>query len=121
EMIRGIRVTRRQLEPWKPGEITRDYVGKGYKNFFDTIRKYDGFTVIPDNTEKYKQVDENCYNLYYQVPHVPAQGEFDIVKKFLEHLFGEQIDMAYDYLKILYLIPSQPLPIISLVSETRGT
>lgn len=121
ENIRGVKVLRRKLEPWKSGELTRDYVQKGYKNFFETIRKYDQFTVYPDNTESYKQVIDNCYNMYYQVTHTPAEGQWPTIEMFLKHLFGDQIEMCYDYLQLLYLTPTQTLPIIALVSEDRGT
>lgn len=121
EIIRGIKVTRRKLEPWKSGEITRDYVLKGYKNFFDTIKKYDQFSVFPNNTEEYRQVVDNCFNMYYKVNHTPKEGPFPTIQMFLLHLFAEQIDMAYDYLQLMYTKPWQPLPIVALVSEERGT
>lgn len=121
ENIRGIKVTRRKLEPWKSGELSRDYVNKGFKNFFDTIQKYDQFSVYPDNTDKYKQVIDNCYNLYYKITHVPTEGNFKTIEMFLKHLFEEHYEMCLDYLQLLYLMPYQPLPIIALVSEERGT
>lgn len=121
ENIRGIKIYRRKLEPWKSGEIVRDYVKKGFKDFFDTIKKYDSFTVYPDNTDKYKQYIDNCFNLYYPVFHRPEIGEWKTTEMFLNHLFGDQIEMIYDYLTLLYLKPHQPLPIIALASEERGT
>lgn len=121
EVIRGIKVCRRKLEPWKSGEISRDYVRKGYKNFFDSIRKFDQFTSYPDNTESYKQIIDNTYNLYYQVQHEPEPGEWPTIQMFLSHLFAEQIDLIHDYFTLLYRTPWQILPIIALVSEERGT
>ncbi|MCF0064421.1 DUF5906 domain-containing protein [Dyadobacter chenwenxiniae] len=50
----------------------------------------------------------------------PSGRRFTIFH-FLKHIFGEQIEMGYDYFKILLERPTQILPILCLVSEERGT
>jgi hypothetical protein len=40
---------------------------------------------------------------------------------FLNHVFGEQLALGIDYLKILLLYPTQMLPILCLVSSERNT
>lgn len=39
----------------------------------------------------------------------------------MEHIFGEQYELGMDYLQLLYLKPTQKLPILLLVSEERNT
>ena len=44
----------------------------------------------------------------------------DIVGTFA-HIFGEQVELGYDYLQLLYLRPLQRLPVLLLVSDERNT
>jgi hypothetical protein len=48
-------------------------------------------------------------------------GEFPHIQDFLVHIFGEQLELGLDYLQILYLRPTQMLPILLLVSKERNT
>lgn len=41
--------------------------------------------------------------------------------KFMKHIFGEQIEMGYDYMQLLYKYPRQKLPILYLVSKENKT
>jgi hypothetical protein len=117
--------------PWKKGEINQDYVNfKGYKNFLETIEKYDAFCNVPDHTEKYQQVIDNCYNLYYKIDHVPEEGKWPSIEKYLKHVFGEHqlpgsdstnFDLILDCIQLKYLNPTQQLPIVCLVSKQRKT
>ena len=115
--------------PWKAGEITRDFVHKGHKNFFDTIEKYDAFCNVPDNTGLYQPIVENCFNLYGKVDHLPEAGKWPAIEGYLKHVFGEAIlpsghtnyDLALDYLTLLYLKPRQKLPILCLVNKKKNT
>jgi hypothetical protein len=40
---------------------------------------------------------------------------------FLKHIFGEQIELGLDYLQLLYMKPTQILPVLCLVSRERVT
>ncbi len=115
------KILERKLIPWKVGEISRDYVAKGIKNFFDTIPKFDSFCNVPDNTETYQQIVNQCYNLYYNVGHKAEPGKWKTTEMYLRHIFGDKYEVGLDYLTILYRIPTQKLPILVLVSAERST
>ena len=126
--VRGL--LERKLTGWKAGEITRDYVNTGFKNFFDTINKYEAFCNVPENDpDKYQQVISGCYNLYFTLEHKPEAGTWPNTEKFLKHLFGTRTlssghsnyDLALDYLTILYTMPVEKLPVICLVSKEKET
>lgn len=115
------KIFERKLIPWKSGEISRDYVNRGFKNFFETIPKFDSFCNVPDNTEAYRQIHNNCYNLYFNVGIKAEPGKWERTELYLRHIFGEKYDIGLDYLTILYRIPTQKLPILVLVSKERST
>ncbi|WP_053992817.1 primase-helicase family protein [Mangrovimonas sp. TPBH4] len=101
---------------WKKSEIILDE-GKGY---LDTIERYDGFCLIPSHTDYQESID-GFYNQYERLGYQLEKGAFSKTLLFLEHIFGEQIEIGLDYLTILWKYPSQVLPILCLVSEERKT
>lgn len=84
------------------------------------IPKYDGFCTMPSHTD-YRHNVNNFYNLYEPITHIPAEGDFQHICSLVEHIFGEQYELGMDYLQLLYLKPTQKLPILLLVSEERNT
>ncbi len=102
--------------PWSYETLRQDYG----KNNLPEIDKYDGFCIIPDHVH-YKQVHGTYLNQYEPLNYVPAPGEFPYIQSFLNHIFGEQIELGLDYLQILYTRPAQMLPILLLVSNERNT
>lgn len=97
--------------------ITDDY---GIKIIHE-IPKYEDFVIVPSHTD-YKQVIHGHYNKYYEISHKPKKGDFKTISSFLTHIFGEKyMDFIYDYLQLLYLKPTQSLPIILLESVERNT
>ena len=48
-------------------------------------------------------------------------GPWRTIQMLVEHIFGEQYEYGLDYLQLLYLRPTQKLPILLLVSEERNT
>lgn len=90
------------------------------RNYLSQIPKYDGFTCVPNHIS-YQEVYENFINTYNKLSHTPAKGTLDNTMIFLNHIFGEQIELGLDYLQILYLKPLQILPILCLVSRERST
>lgn len=84
------------------------------------IPKYDGFCTMPSHTDYQLNVN-NFYNLYEPITHIPKEGEFNHIQSLIEHIFGEQYKLGMDYLQLLYLKPTQKLPILLLVSEERNT
>ena len=101
---------------WSYEALRQDYG----KNNLPEIEKYDGFCIIPNHID-YLQVYGTYLNQYEPINHVPCEGEFPYIRMFLEHIFEEQIELAYDYIQLLYKKPTQILPIILLVSTERNT
>lgn len=109
------------LTKWSRETIIHDH---NKKYIFD-IPKYDGFCCIPNHLN-YQKTIENFYNIYNEIPHQPTLAKISIEEipftiSFLEHIFGKQIDLGLDYLKILLEKPTQILPILCLVSKERAT
>ncbi|MDT0295181.1 primase-helicase family protein [Mesonia ostreae] len=104
------------LAPWSK-DCIRDDRGKP---FLDKIKKYDGFCCVPSHI-KFQQEISNFYNTYKELPFKPGTGEITNTINFLEHIFGSQLSIGLDYLKILYEIPTQILPVFCLVSKERNT
>ena len=102
--------------PWSFGTIRQDY-GKSHT---PPIKKYDGFCTVPSHTDYHKEID-GFYNLYESITHVPLEGEFPDIIRLMHHIFGEQFELGLDYLQLLYMQPTQKLPILLLVSEERNT
>lgn len=102
--------------PWSYETLRQDFS----KDRMPLISKYDGFCIIPDNVN-FKQVYGTYLNQYEPINHTPCVGEFSKIRMFLEHIFGEQLNLGLDYLQLLYLKPTQILPILLMVSSERGT
>jgi hypothetical protein len=92
---------------WSYETLRKDYG----KNNLPEIEKYDGFCIIPNHIN-YMQVYGTYPNQYEPINHVPCEGEFPYIRMFLEHIFEEQIELAYDYIQLLYRKPTQnPIPL----------
>lgn len=104
------------LVPWTKDTIIQDYG----KDFLQTIPKFDGFISIPSHMD-YQLSLNGFRNNYHEVTGPILKGEFPYIKGFMEHLFKEQINLAYDYLSLLWQKPLQILPVLSLVSEDKHT
>ena len=109
------------LTKWSRETIIHDHE----KKYLSKIPKYDGFCCIPEHIN-YRKFIDGFYNLYNEIPFQPASGEiqkenipFSI--NFMSHIFGEQLELGLDYIKILLLYPTQILPILCLVSKERST
>lgn len=92
------------------------------KNILSEIERYDGIICIPENRpEYYKKRIQDYYNTYHPISKKPLEGDISNTLKFLKHIFGDQIELGIDYLQLLYLKPTQLLPILCLVSKERNT
>ena len=105
------------LIKWKYGTIKADHG----REFAEETPCYDDFIIFPDNVNPQQVVDGRFWNLYHPVRFKPEPGEFPNIDRLMEHIFGEQKVLGYDYLQQLYLQPQQKLPIIVLVSRERNT
>ena len=117
--ISGDKIT--SLVKWSRETIVQDH---GKKIIYD-IPKYDGFCCIPNHL-KYQKTVENFYNIYNEIPYQPSVSKVSVDEipfsiSFLQHIFGNQVDLGLDYLKILLENPTQILPILCLVSKERAT
>lgn len=106
------------LVHWSPELIRQDHG----KNTLSEIERFDGFICIPENRpEMYKKRIQDYYNTYHQISKSPIEGDISKTLEYLAHIFGEQIELGLDYLQLLYLKPTQILPILCLVSKDRNT
>lgn len=105
------------LVRWNRETIVSDH-GKVYVS---EVPKYDGFCCIPSHLQ-YRQIIDSFYNTYKEIPFPPAEENISqnalkekipFSLEFMEHIFGEQIELGLDYLKILLQYPIQMLPILS--------
>ena len=105
------------LMPWSLDCIKQDHT----KDFISTIPRFDGFCLVPSHMD-YKRRIDNFYNRYYPFVHEPKKEGYPTqILVFLNHIFGEHIEIGLDYFKILLLAPTQILPILCLVSKERNT
>lgn len=113
------------LVRWNRETIISDH-GKIYVS---KVPKYDGFCCIPSHLH-YRQIINGFYNMYNEIPYQPIEEELnnDTLKhkivfslRFIEHIFGEQLELGLDYIKILLEKPVHMLPILCLVSKERST
>ncbi len=104
------------LVTWNIETIRQDH-GKTY---LAGIPKYDGFTCIPDHLN-FKYSHFNFYNTYAPLSHKLLDGECPISLEFVRHIFGDHYELGLDYLQLLFIKPTQILPILCLVSRDRST
>jgi len=90
------------------------------KDALARIPKYDGFCHMPSHTN-YQPIVGNFLNKYDPIPHQPQPGSCIKTLEFIQHIFEEQTELGLDYLTLMYLNPTQILPVLSLVSKERET
>lgn len=109
------------LNLWEKTIITDDHS----KSILKLIPTFDTFIIKPDN-KNHSRAIKNCYNLYAPFPHTPSTNQVtvsDIPNSMtvMKHIFGEQLEAGFIYMKCLYEHPRQMLPVIILMSKVRGT
>lgn len=114
-------IQRSVLKVWTKDEIKLDNGPDALKH----INKYDDFIIRPSNTN-YREYVDNGYNLYRKFNHTPltrkvTEQDIPTTLSLLQHVFGSQLDLGLTYMQALYQLPTQPLPILCLVSQERGT
>jgi len=122
----------------RKGTITDDHG----RDFSKHIPKYENFCNVPDNTN-FQAVINNCYNVYSPLDYTPddepcTEEDCPTIIAYLRHVFGEKIihfkhpktltkheytilDLALDYMQILFQQPAEKLPILCLVSKENNT
>jgi hypothetical protein len=108
------------LIKWKLETLKREF-----KDDFHQIRWFDGFCNVPDHIDYQESVGKQSkrpyYNKYFKLSTRPVKGEIKNTLNFLKHVFGDQLDIALDYLHLLYMHPNQMLPALCLVSHEKNT
>ncbi|MEQ8535455.1 MAG: DUF5906 domain-containing protein, partial [Imperialibacter sp.] len=104
------------LIPWSDKVIRSDHGAASLSK----IPKYDGFCNIPDHLD-YKEKVGEFLNRYEPISFKPIEGKTPNFEIFLKHVFQDQYDLGLDYISLLYLRPTQQLPVLCLVSKERGT
>jgi hypothetical protein len=104
------------LVSWNIETIRQDH-GKTY---LAGIPKFDGFTCIPDHIN-FKYSHFNFYNTYAPLSHKLFEGQCPVSLEFVRHIFGGHYELGLDYLQLLFIKPTQILPILCLVSRDRST
>jgi hypothetical protein len=89
--------------PWNRETIISDHG----KSFLNDISKLDGFCRIP-NHFGYEQIVDAFYNTYHELPNQPIVKDFPIDEleklipnslQFMQHIFGDQVQLGLDYVK----------------------
>jgi len=104
------------LIPWNIETLRRDLKPDEIKQ----ISRFDGFCCLPSHTDYRKEIS-SFYNEYHELSHKPQEGSCEFTLEFIKHLFGEQFELGLDFLQLLYLFPTQMLPVLCLISRERGT
>lgn len=106
------------LQPWKYSQLKRDFSNN--PNDLALIPRYFGMTCYPSHLEYHESVGY-YYNTYCRLGWAPTEGYWPNIEIMLRHIFGEQFEYGLDYLELLYMHPTQKLPILVLVSKERNT
>lgn len=114
-------IIRKTLKAWKKETITLDHGS----HILSHIPVFDDFCIVPNNSH-FKPVVDGYYNLYSQFSHRPnpntvTPDQIPASLDLMTHIFGDQLDIGLQYMKILYELPRQALPVLALVSNERET
>lgn len=107
------------IVPRKKGTILDDHKKKA-PNILEMIKKYKGFCNVPNNFNYCEEV-HGFFNFYQPVPCKPEPGDITNSITLVRHIFGDQFELGLDYLQLLYMRPTQVLPILCLVSKEQET
>lgn len=110
---------RRLIIDWSAEHIRRQI---NDKEIFKKIPNFDQFVIEPDYIN-YKEHINGNYNLFAPMYHsnYSTNQNFDTIKYFMTHIFGDQVEQGYKYMQALYVYPKNKLPILALVSEEQNT
>ena len=83
-----------ERRPWNYETFRQDHS----KDEMAGIEKYDGFCSVPDHVN-YQPSIGNFLNQYEPVPYRPSEGKCPTILSFLEHIFGEQLEMGLIWIR----------------------
>lgn len=91
------------------------------KNIIVHINKFKDWCIVPDHSN-FQEVIDNCYNAYKPFEwEASGNLECETTLHFIQHIFGNQLELGLDYIQLLYQKPMEKLPILSLVSRENKT
>ena len=108
------------LQPWSTQQLFRDFRSAGRERDIDLIPIFVGMGSFPSHIN-FQECVCGVYNTYSRLNYQPAAGEWHTIEQMLRHIFGGQYELGLDYFQLLYLAPTQPLPILLLISKERQT
>ncbi|PZX57016.1 hypothetical protein LV84_02147 [Algoriphagus ratkowskyi] len=103
---------------WNLDTIKQDYAN--WRDVVKGLERYNGFCTIPKHLD-YKRNYQGFYNLYEPIALSPLAGDCPNIFNFVRHIFGDQYEIGLDYLQLLFIKPSQRLPVLCLVSSEGNT
>ncbi|WP_339699118.1 primase-helicase family protein [Algoriphagus aquimarinus] len=103
---------------WNLDTIKQDY--PTWRDVVKGMERYNGFCTIPEHLD-YKRNYQGFYNLYEPIALSPSAGDCPNILNFVRHIFGDQYEIGLDYLQLLFIKPSQRLPVLCLVSSEGNT
>ena len=116
------------LAEWNASTIREDYGKVVGTAILSSIKRYVAECLVPEHINYSRDIQVNpdtpeevLYNKYEPLNHHPVAGDWQHIEQLIRHVFGEQYELALDYIQLLYLKPKQSLPIIVLVSAENGT
>ena len=110
------------LIKWSRENILNDFGAEEGKSVLRKMQKFVGFENLPGHVDYQEIIDGKWVNLYQPLQYKPqAGGDWGTIALYLKHIFGEQFELGLDYMQLLYVLPTHPLPIIVLVSRARET
>ncbi len=114
------------LERITAESIMQDYDRKLGAEILAQAPKYINKVNIPEHIHYNESIqspsDDLYYNTYCPLAYKPVPGgEFPHIRSLVSHIFGEQVEMGYDYLQLLYMQPIHKLPALLLVSKENAT
>ncbi|WP_221390815.1 DUF5906 domain-containing protein [Dyadobacter sp. NIV53] len=108
--------TFRTYDKRQKGTIIDDY-GRRSIQF---VKKYEGFCNVASHVNFQPEI-KGFFNKYHPLSHKPSSGKFETITSVLSHVFGDKINFILDYLHLLYMKPTQRLPVLLLESKEKNT
>lgn len=118
---RGFKIDTRKRKMLSWNKRSKEHIIDDYgKEFLKTIPKFYDFCIVPDH-HNYEQVIAGNFNLYHKVDTEASKGSIKTWETMINHIGGDQSDLLWDYVQLLWQNPLQMLPVLCLVSKEQGT
>ena len=114
------------LERVRAEDVVKDYGKDLGPMILSYARKCINEISLPSHTDYQEYIEtkygDTYYNSYRPLAYKPQSGaDFPHIRKLVKQIFGEQEELGYDYIQLLYMKPMRKLPALLLVSRETGT